>query len=89
VNPDQAVSLVSDLLRTTLLVAGPLLLISLIAGVLVGIIQTATQVNESSISFLVKILAVVAVGAALGSHLATVLLDYTRANLDAIAQVTR
>jgi flagellar biosynthetic protein FliQ len=88
-NPDQAVVIVSDLLRTTLFVTGPLLLVALLAGIAVGIVQTATQVNESSISFLVKIVAVAGVGLALGSHLATYVLDYTRTCFEAIAQVVR
>jgi flagellar biosynthetic protein FliQ len=88
-NPAQAVVLISDLLRTTLFVAGPLLLVALVAGIVVGIIQTATQVNEASISFLVKVAAVLGVGLVLGSHLATYLLDYTRSNFEAIAQVVR
>ncbi|HSY20921.1 MAG TPA: flagellar biosynthetic protein FliQ [Polyangiaceae bacterium] len=88
-NPSQAVVIISDLLRTTLFVAGPLLIVALVAGVVVGIIQTATQVNEASISFLVKVTAVLGVSLAIGSHLATYLLDYTRANFEAIAQVVR
>ena len=88
-NPDQAVGIVAALFRTTFLVAGPLLLVALVAGVVVGIIQTATQVNEASISFLVKVAAVLGVSLAIGSQLATYLLDYTRANFEAIAQVVR
>jgi flagellar biosynthetic protein FliQ len=88
-NPSQAVVIISDLLRTTLFVAGPLLIVALVAGVVVGIIQTATQVNEASISFLVKVTAVLGVSLAIGSHLAQYLLDYTRANFEAIAQVVR
>jgi flagellar biosynthetic protein FliQ len=87
VNPDQAVALVSNLLRTTLFVAGPLLAVAVLAGIVVGIVQTATQVNEASISFVVKIVAVVAVGVTVGPQLATYVLDYTRANLDAIGNV--
>ncbi len=86
-NPDQAVTLVAALLRTTLVVTGPLLAVSVMAGVFVGIVQTATQVNEASISFVVKVVAVIAVAAAVGSPLATYVLDYTRANLAAIANV--
>ena len=88
-NPAQAVVIISDLLRTTLFIAGPLLIVALVAGVIVGIIQTATQVNEASISFLVKVAAVLGVSLAIGSQLATYLLDYTRANFEAIAQVVR
>lgn len=88
-NPDEAIGLVSNLLRTTLYVAGPLLAVAIVAGVVVGIVQTATQVNEASISFVVKIVAVVAVGAAVGSQLATYVLDYTRASYAAIGKVVR
>jgi flagellar biosynthetic protein FliQ len=89
VNPDQAVALVSALFRTTLYVAGPLLAVAVVAGIIVGIVQTATQVNEAGVSFLVKVAAVVAVGAAIGSQLATHLLDYTRATYAAIGEVVR
>jgi flagellar biosynthetic protein FliQ len=89
VTTDQAVALVTHLLRTTLFVAGPLLAVALIAGIIVGVVQTATQVNEASISFLVKIAAVVAVGLALGSQLATHVLDYTRTSFEAIGEVVR
>ncbi len=88
-NPDQAVSLIAGLLRTTFLVAGPPLFVALVAGILVGVAQTATQINEGSISFLVKVLAVVGVGIALGSQLATYVLDYTRESFEAISQVVR
>jgi flagellar biosynthetic protein FliQ len=89
VNPDEAVALVSNLLRTTLFVCAPLLAVAVVAGVVVGVVQTATQVNEASISFVVKIVAVVAVGAALGSQLATSVIDYTRACYGAIGTVVR
>jgi flagellar biosynthesis protein FliQ len=89
VNPDQAVALVANLLRTTMFVTGPLLAVAVFAGVVVGIVQTATQINEASISFIVKVTAVVAVGAVLGSQLSTYLIDYTRTTYGAIATVVR
>lgn len=88
-NPDQAVTLVSALLRTTLYVTGPLLAVSVIAGVFVGIVQTATQVNEASISFVVKVVAVITLATAVGSQLATYVLDYTRTSFEAIGNVVR
>ena len=88
-NPDEAIVLVSNLLRTTLYVAGPILAVAMVAGVVVGVIQTATQINEASISFVVKALAVVAMGAAMGTQLATYVLDYTRASYGAIEKVVR
>lgn len=86
-NPDQAVALAATLFNTTLYVAGPLLAVAIVAGVIVGIVQTATQVNEPSISFVVKVAAVVAVGVVFGSQLATYVLDYTRTTYAAIGDV--
>jgi flagellar biosynthetic protein FliQ len=86
-NTDQALSLMSSFLRTVLYVTTPLLCVSLIAGVVVGIIQTATQINEASISFLVKVAAVVGTGIVLGAHLAAYTIDYARTCLGAVAGV--
>jgi flagellar biosynthesis protein FliQ len=86
-NPDQAVALVHALFRTTLYVVGPVLAVALAAGLVVGVIQTATQINESSISFLVKVSAVLAVLVVLGPQLASYVIDYTRASLSSIADV--
>ena len=88
-SPDQAVALVMAFLRAALYAAGPVLLVALAAGVLVGILQTATQINESSISFLVKVGAVVFVILTLGPMLATYVTDYTRTSLQSIGDVVR
>jgi flagellar biosynthesis protein FliQ len=89
VNPDEAISLVATFFRTALLVTTPVLAAALVAGVIVGVLQTATQVNEASISFLVKVCAVLAVGIVLGPQLSSYLLHYTRESFEAIAQVVR
>ncbi|MGA2450032.1 MAG: flagellar biosynthetic protein FliQ [Polyangiaceae bacterium] len=84
---DQALSLMATFLRTVLYITAPLLSVSLIAGVVVGIIQTATQINEPSISFLVKVATVVVTGVVLGAQLGAYAIDYTRACFGAIAGV--
>ena len=86
-NSDQATMLIADLLRTVLYVAGPILVVSLLAGVLVGIIQTATQINEASVSYVVKVVAVGAVLIVLGPRLAQQAVGYARQNLKAVATV--
>lgn len=88
-NADQATVLIANLLQTTLMVAGPILLASLLAGVLVGIVQTATQINEASVSYVVKVVAVGAVLIVLGPRLAQQAIGYTRANFKAVATVVR
>jgi flagellar biosynthetic protein FliQ len=76
-------------LLTCALVAGPLLIAALVAGILVGLAQTVAQVNEPSISFLVKLVVVVFVAVALGPTLARQLGEYTRHCLATIESAPR
>jgi flagellar biosynthetic protein FliQ len=55
---DFAVEYIRQAILMTLLVASPLLIISLIVGVTVSIIQAVTQVQEQTLTFIPKILAV-------------------------------
>jgi len=70
-------------------VAGPTLFVTLIVGLFVGVMQAATQVNEASISFVGKLVAVVITIVALGSWTMTQMVDYTTRTLSSIADVVR
>lgn len=50
-----------EAIKTTLLLSTPVLVISLVLGVLVGILQAVTSVQEQTLSFVPKIFAVAAV----------------------------
>jgi len=82
-----------DLLRNAMLiagqVAGPVLLAALFVGLLVGVFQTATQVNEASVSYLAKLIAVSLALIVVGPLMLTQLVDYTRASIKNIAGVVR
>jgi flagellar biosynthetic protein FliQ len=75
-------ALVIDLGREALwvavLIAGPLLGIALIVGLIIGIIQAATSINEMTLSFIPKIAALVAVLVLFGSWQVSVIVDFTR-----------
>ncbi|HVH43280.1 MAG TPA: flagellar biosynthetic protein FliQ [Labilithrix sp.] len=88
-NGDQALQMVLEALRVTLWVCGPLLAVALVAGLLVGVAQTVLQINEGSVSFVVKVAAVIGVLVVMGPMLATKVLDYTRNSLQAIEHVVR
>lgn len=81
--------LVVDALTTTGYVAGPLLAASLVAGVGVGLAQAVVQVNEASLSFIVKLASVALVLVALGGLLAGQLMGYTRRCFTDIENVVR
>jgi flagellar biosynthetic protein FliQ len=60
-SPDLALQLLADLLWNALLISAPLLAITLVVGLVVSVIQVVTQVQESSLTFIPKLVASVMV----------------------------
>jgi|EP01041_Mallomonas_annulata_P015739 flagellar biosynthetic protein FliQ len=60
------------------LISAPLLGVSLAVGLLVGIIQAATSINESTLSFIPKVTAVAITLALVGGWQLATLVDYTK-----------
>lgn len=56
--PDTVVEIGRQAIETMLLVSAPMLGLSLVVGLLVGVFQAMTQINESTLAFAPKILAV-------------------------------
>jgi len=56
--PDMAVNVCRKAVQTVLLGAAPMLLAGLIVGLLISIFQAATQINEQTMTFVPKIVAV-------------------------------
>jgi flagellar biosynthesis protein FliQ len=57
--PDLAIELGRQAIWTCLLIAAPLLLVSMIVGLVVGVLQAATQIQEQTLSFVPKIIVMV------------------------------
>ena len=70
-----------------LITAGPLLAVALAIGLLVGIIQAATSINEMTLSFVPKLVVVVMTFGLLSTFMLTQLSDYFMFTFDQIAQV--
>jgi flagellar biosynthetic protein FliQ len=62
----------------TVLISAPLLGVSLIVGLVIGILQAATSINEMTLSFIPKLAALALTLAIIGSWQLTTLVDYTR-----------
>ena len=67
-----------------LMVSAPMLLTVMVIGLLVSIFQAATQINESTLSFVPKVLGAVAVLAVAGPWMLTSLVEYLQRTLQAI-----
>ncbi|QEM83820.1 MULTISPECIES: flagellar biosynthesis protein FliQ [Halomonas] len=65
-------------MRVTLLLGAPLLLTALFSGLLVSLFQAATQINEMTLSFIPKILAVFTVLVLAGPWMLQLILGFTR-----------
>ncbi|MBT9590755.1 MAG: flagellar biosynthesis protein FliQ [Thiobacillus sp.] len=77
-NPESVMTIGRTALEITILVASPVLLVTLVVGLMVSVFQAATQINDPSLSFIPKILAVLATFALAGPWMLTVMTDYMR-----------
>lgn len=75
--PDMVIDLGRGALTVTVMLAAPLLLAALLTGLVVGLFQAATQINEQTLSFIPKLLSMVIVLIATGPWLLQTMLDYT------------
>ena len=73
----QVMDLVRDAVGVAIRLAGPMLLLSMIIGVLVAIFQAVTQIHEQSIGFALKLIVVVLVLLLGGGWMLDTLKDYT------------
>jgi flagellar biosynthetic protein FliQ len=83
-NPDTVMSLGSRALEITLMLAAPLLLVALVTGLIVGAFQAATQINEQTLSFIPKLLAMAVALVVAGPWMLKVLVSYTRELFESI-----
>jgi flagellar biosynthetic protein FliQ len=74
----------SRALEITLLLAAPLLLVALVTGLIVGAFQAATQINEQTLSFIPKLLAMALAVVIAGPWMLKVLINYTRELFESI-----
>jgi flagellar biosynthetic protein FliQ len=78
VDTAMVVDLGRESLWVAVMIASPMLGVALIVGLLVGIVQAATSINEMTLSFIPKIAALVVVMIGLGSWQISVIVDFTR-----------
>lgn len=76
--PETIMSIARHALEVTLLLSMPLLLAALIIGLVVGIFQAATQINESTLSFIPKLVGVALALMLAGPWMLQVITGYTR-----------
>jgi flagellar biosynthesis protein FliQ len=76
--PESVLTLAQRALEITLLMSAPPLLAALVTGLLVSVFQAATQINEMTLSFIPKLVAIFVVMVLFGPWMLGILLDYIR-----------
>lgn len=76
--PESIMEFGQHALYVAMLVAAPLLLTALAVGLLIGVIQAATQINEMTLSFIPKLMAMAAVALITGPWMLRLLVQFTR-----------
>jgi flagellar biosynthetic protein FliQ len=84
-----AIDVARNAFTLALEIGGPLLLSSLVIGMLVSIFQAVTQINEATLSFVPKILAVAGTLAVLGPWMGATLVTYTVNVFNALPSLAR
>jgi flagellar biosynthetic protein FliQ len=74
---DEASDLVREMLTLMLVVSAPILLAALIVGLTISILQAVTQVQEQTLTFVPKILAMVGVTIVMAPWLLQVVMDFS------------
>jgi flagellar biosynthesis protein FliQ len=78
-NQDTVVNLASQAMSLSLKVAGPILLVALVIGLVISVFQAVTQIQEQSLSLIPKIAGVAIVIVVLGPWMLGQLVSYTAA----------
>lgn len=83
------IGVLKDAIQTGLIVAGPILLVSIVVGLIISIFQATTQIQEQTLTFVPKLVAVALVGLLTGSFMLHKLLTFTEKIFTLIANITK
>jgi len=83
-NPQSVITLGQQALYVMLLIAAPMLVAALVVGLIVSILQAATQINEMTLSFIPKLLAMIATLVIAGPWMIAIYVDYVRRLFESI-----
>lgn len=84
-NPDIAIDVCRKAIQTVLMCSAPMLIIGLLIGLVVSIFQAATQINEQTLTFVPKIIAVFVTMLIFGPWMIELLVTFTTGLFEVMA----
>jgi flagellar biosynthetic protein FliQ len=86
---EMVMALASEAIKTTMYIAGPLLIAAMAIGILVSVLQAITQINESTLTFIPKMIAVIIVLIVMAPWMLDVMKQYTISILGGVSEMIR
>jgi flagellar biosynthetic protein FliQ len=84
VTPESVIEFGQHALYVAMMVAAPLLLTALLVGLVIGVVQAATQINEMTLSFIPKVVAMAVVALIAGPWMLRTLVQFTRQLIESL-----
>lgn len=88
-NPDYFIGIAQQALWIVSMAAAPILIPALVAGLILGMVQAATSINEQTLTFVPKLIVVGIALAIFGSAILMLLVDFTAEMFARIPELTR
>ena len=88
-NPDYFIGIAQQALWVVSLAAAPILIPALIAGLILGMVQAATSINEQTLTFVPKLIVVALCLVIFGSAILMLLVDFTQDMFARIPELMR
>jgi flagellar biosynthetic protein FliQ len=85
--PESVMTMGYRAIEIAIILGAPLLLVALVIGLIISVFQAATQINEATLSFIPKLLAVAVTLVVAGPWMLSQMLDYMRALFASIPQI--
>lgn len=81
--------MLKDAISTGLLVSAPILIVSVVVGLIISIMQATTQIQEQTLTFVPKLIAIAVVGIIASAWMLHMMTNFTQRIFDMIANITR
>lgn len=83
----EIVKVLQDAITTVMIAAAPMLIVGMVVGVIISIFQATTQINEQTLSFVPKIIAIFVALVVFGGFILTTLSDFTYRIFDYVQSI--
>lgn len=84
---DIVLSVIKDAIATAILVSAPILVVATLVGLIISIFQATTQIQEQTLTFVPKLLAVALIGLLMGSWMLHLMISFTTRIFELIANM--